>query len=121
MADTSKEVERFLDWGNLVLAACLFIAPWVLNFVDQTTAAWSAWIAAVVIGGMAVLALIWFAEWEEWINVVLGVWVAIAPWVLGFYAVTAATWSHVILGVLIAALAAWRGWTAHYGGKQAHA
>ena len=45
--------------------------------------------------------------WEEWTNVVLGVWLAISPWVLGFSSHFAAMVNAVIVGVVVAALALW--------------
>lgn len=118
MATPTKMVDRFQDWINLVLAAFLFVSPWIFQYADQQ-AAWNAWISGLVVAVLAIAALVRFAEWEEWINIVLGVWIVLAPWVIGFSAVAAATWSHVILGVLIAALAAWSAWSAHYGEKRA--
>jgi hypothetical protein len=41
---------------------------------------------------------------------VLGIWAVIAPWVLGFSAVAAAMWVHVIAGIVVAALAAGSIW-----------
>lgn len=117
----TKQVERVPDGINVVLGALLFISPWVLSYTGRDLAAWSAWIGGVVVAILAIAALVRFAEWEEWINVALGVWLVIAPWVLGFSAVAAAMWSHVILGVVIAALAAWRAWTAHHGDGQRRA
>jgi len=38
---------------------------------------------------------------------VLGAWLVIAPWVLGFGSLAAAAWNHVIVGLLVLALAAW--------------
>jgi len=98
------------DWINVVLAGCLFLAPWVLGFAEERYAAWNAWISAVVIAALAIGALSAFQEWEEWLNLVAGIWVVVAPWVLGFAAVVAAMWTHVILGLLIAAAAAWEIW-----------
>jgi uncharacterized membrane protein len=117
----TKAGERVPDGINVVLAALLLISPWVFSYTGQSLAAWSAWIGGVVVAILAIAALVRFAEWEEWINVVLGVWLVIAPWVLGFSAVAAATWSHVILGIVIAALAAWRAWSAHHGDGQRRA
>jgi SPW repeat len=117
----TKPAERVLDGINVVLAALLFISPWVLSYANQGLAAWNAWIGGIVVAILAIAALVRFAEWEEWINAVLGVWLIVAPWALGFSAVAAATWSHVILGVAIAALAAWRAWSAHHGDGQRRA
>jgi SPW repeat len=121
MAAVTRRVDRFQDWINLVLAAFLFISPWIFQFADNMTASWNAWVCGVIIAALALSAIAWFAEWEEWINIALGVWLVIAPWVLGFSAVPSAMWTHVILGLVIAAFAAWSAWSAHYGGTQATA
>jgi hypothetical protein len=121
MIDTTK-LHQIPDWANLVLAALLFIAPWFPGFADHMTAAWNAWITAVVIAALAIAALVQFAVWEEWVEAVLGIWLFVAPWILDFSAVQAATWTHAVLGVLVAVFAVWRGALAHYGGgRQAHA
>jgi hypothetical protein len=98
------------DWANLVLAALLFLSPWVLGFATEQYAAWNAWISAVVIAALAIGALSAFQEWEEWLNLIAGIWVVAAPWVLGFAAITLAMWTHVVLGLLVAAVAAWEIW-----------
>jgi SPW repeat len=98
------------DLVNLVLAVLLFLSPWVLGYSTLQPAAWNAWISAVVIAVIAIGALSVFREWEEWLNLIAGVWVVIAPWVLGFAAATNAMWTHVVLGLLVAAAAAWEIW-----------
>jgi hypothetical protein len=40
-----------------------------------------------------------------WINVLLGIWVIISPFVLGFALVPRAMWNNVIAGIIVAALA----------------
>jgi len=63
---------------------------------------------AVIVGFLIILAevvtLSIFRPWEEWINVALGAWLVISPWVLGI-ASTASTANFVIIGVLVIALA----------------
>jgi hypothetical protein len=98
------------DWINLVLAVLLFVSPWVLGFSADRFAAGNAWISAIVIAALAIGALSAFQEWEEWLNLIAGIWVVAAPWVLGFAAITDAMWTHVVLGVLVAAAAAWEIW-----------
>ncbi|MDK4743037.1 SPW repeat protein [Rhizobium sp. CNPSo 3464] len=61
---------------------------------------------------VAVAALYAFHEAEEWVNLV-GIWAIVAPWVLGFSAVTAAMWAHVIAGIIVAVLAAGSIWFGH--------
>lgn len=105
---------RWEDWGNLLLGAWLFISPWALQFAAGTgtdaaitTAAWNAWISGAVIAAIAVAALFQLQQWEEWTNVVVGLWVAVSPWVLGFTGLTAATSNAVIVGILAVCLAGW--------------
>jgi hypothetical protein len=73
-------------------------------------AAWNAWIVGVVITALAIWAIVKFADWQDWLTGILGVWLIIAPWVLGFSSLTAAAWNQVIVGLLVVALAAWELW-----------
>lgn len=43
----------------------------------------------------------------NWIQLILGVWVLISPWVLGFAALTPALWSNVVAGAVVAIVALW--------------
>jgi hypothetical protein len=49
-------------------------------------AAWNAWIVGIVIAALALATLTVFSEWEEWANMVIGIWLVIAPWILDFAA-----------------------------------
>jgi len=101
------------DWINLICGALLFISPWVIGFSGAMAAAWAAWIGGLVIAVMAVAALLQFAEWEEWVALVVGVLMIIAPWVLGFAAMTYAMWSFVVLGLIVALASVSEIWMIH--------
>jgi hypothetical protein len=109
-----KTVDRFQDWVNLILGVLLFLAPWLFGFTDQVLAAWNSWIAGIVVAALSVAALVRFAEWEEWVNVAIGVWILVSPWLLGFAGVRSAMWVSVILGAVIAIMAAWEAWTTRH-------
>ena len=64
----------------------------------------------IVLGAFAIMTLSAFAEWEEWVNMVVGLWLIVSPWLLGFMANTSAMWTHVILGICTAAISAWAVW-----------
>ena len=57
--------------------------------------------------------------WEDWTNLVLGLWLVAAPWVLQFSTASAPTWNAWISGGIIVVLAAaalyqvqkWEEWT----------
>jgi hypothetical protein len=54
---------------------------------------------------MAVATLMAFAEWEEWGLLILGLWLAASPWVLGFHNATAMK-INIGMGVCVAYVAA---------------
>ena len=110
---TRKTQETALDVVNAVVGVCLALAPWVLGFTADATAAWNAWIVGAAIAFIAVGALVGFSEWEEWANLVLGVWAVIAPWALSFSGTAGAVTAHVIAGLIVAVLAAIELWFVH--------
>jgi SPW repeat len=110
MAYDLMEGKKVQDWINLVLAVCLLLSPWAIGFASETTPAWNAWIVAVVLGALAIATLSAFAEWEEWANLVFGLWLIVSPWLLEFAADVNAMWTHVVVGVLVAAVSVWALW-----------
>jgi|SRR5487761_1984059 hypothetical protein len=107
--------ESTLDVINLVLGIGLISAPWVFGFTGVEMANRNAWIAGAVIGVTSIAALVSLAEWEEWINLLLGLWVAISPWALSVNLVISETAvrAQVALGLVIAVLAAVELWMLH--------
>jgi hypothetical protein len=43
-------------------------------------------------------------HWQDWANLVLGGWLFIAPWVLGYAFVPAAAWNSWIIGAVVAVI-----------------
>ena len=127
------ETGRWRDWVMLALAVWLFASPWLLGFARVapvagaamgagfTAAAWNAWVVGIVVAALAVWAIAMFAEWQNWLTGILGLWLVIAPWVLGFGTMKAAVWDHVIVGVLVVVLAAWEVWAVRHEGSRATA
>ncbi|MBB3302823.1 MULTISPECIES: SPW repeat protein [Rhizobium] len=113
MKSLSSNNRTAFDIVNIVAGLGLLITPWLFGFAAETYAAWNAWIVGAAIAVVAVAALYAFYEAEEWINLVLGIWAVVAPWILGFSAVTPAMWAHVIAGLVVAVLAAGNIWFSH--------
>jgi len=95
---------------NLLLGLWLIVAPWVLNYSGQNNAVWNE----VIVG--AAIALIAFARvsapesWApiSWVNVILGGWMIIAPFVLTYGTVgdtSAIYWNDIIVGTAVVILA----------------
>ncbi len=96
--------QQWEDWCSWALGIWLLLSPWALFFDQEPRALHNALIVGALIIIAEVVELSIFRDWEEWINVVLGGWLAVSPWVLGL-ASNAARWNFVIVGVLVLALA----------------
>jgi hypothetical protein len=95
---------KLCDVVNLFLGTILFFSPWLfslsLGTLQQTDA-----IAGLLIAVLSIAALTAFAIWEEWLNLIAGLWLIASPWLLGFQDSNAMTF-HVVIGAVVAALAA---------------
>ena len=103
----SRQSSTWEDWTNLILGLWLIASPWLLHFTGTTAAAWNGWISGAIIAALAAAALYQVQKWEEWTNVVVGIWLAVSPWVLGFSNDPATTWNAVIVGLGVLCVAGW--------------
>jgi len=101
--------KQWEDWASWILGIWLCLSPWALEFDLQSVPTRNAVIVGFLVILAEVVTLSVFRPWEEWINVVLGGWLIISPWVLGITS-HAATIDFVIIGVLVAALALYEMW-----------
>ena len=101
--------EKLCDVANLILGGILFFSPWIFGFAAGR-ASENATIAGIVIAVLAILALAAFAVWEEWLNLIVGLWTLVSPWLLGFQGTASAMRVHVIIGIAVAILAAIELW-----------
>jgi SPW repeat-containing protein len=100
---------KLCDVANLILGAFLFVSPWIFGF-EAGKVSQNAMIAGIIVAILAIAALAAFAVWEEWLNLVVGLWILVSPWVLGFQASTTAMTVHLVVGILVAVLAAVELW-----------
>ena len=99
---------KLCDVANLILGAILLVSPWVFDFSSGASSN-NAFISGAVIAVISIAALAAFAVWEEWLNLIVGAWVLVSPWVLGF-AATTAMYVHIVIGAIVAILAAIEIW-----------
>ncbi len=105
MANTPfRAPEQWEDWCTWVLGIWLCISPWALFFENESGAAAAAVITGVLLIATESLTLTVFRSWEEWINVLLGVWLIAAPWALRMNSLPAIT-NFEIVGLLVLSLA----------------
>jgi hypothetical protein len=107
---------KLCDVANLILGAILLLSPWIFAFPAGMPTQ-NALISGIVIAVLSIAALAAFAVWEEWLNLIVGLWVLVSPWLLGF-AGTVAMNVHVIIGIIVAVLAAIELWMLHQGPPQ---
>jgi hypothetical protein len=77
-----------------------------------------AWTTGLTLAAISLGALVAFAEWEEWISLVLGAWMVASPFVLGF---PRGAGMKIVIGVgcVVAYLALMELWLLHYGSGRA--
>jgi hypothetical protein len=95
--------ESALDVYNLVFALVLLGAPWLFALTNST-GKMDLWASGAAIAAISLAAMIAFARWEEWANLLLGLWLIVSPWLLGF-AHTRAMHFSIGLGCLVAFMA----------------
>lgn len=95
------------NYGTLVLGIWLIIAPFVLGYIDSA-AITNDIVVGIVLAGVALVRL--FSSfrpfWLNWVNIVLGLWLIVAPFVLG-YTLAASQWNDIVVGIAVVALGAW--------------
>lgn len=101
-----------LEVYQLALAVFLFVSPWLFAFAHGTLRI-DTWVSAALVAAISAMALIIFREWEEWIACILGLWIAVSPWVFGFQH-TRAMFINLSVGFLITYVALLELWLIHY-------
>jgi hypothetical protein len=108
MAMTSFSLPKhWEDWIGAILGFWLFASPNVIAY-GGSAATQNAFLVGVLLLVIAFVEVTIFRAWEEWINVILGAWLVVSPWVLGATAI--ATTNLVIVGLLVLALALYEIW-----------
>jgi hypothetical protein len=106
---TFSAPRQWEDWASWVLGFWLLLSPWTLHFEEQTAATENAVIVGFVLVLAEVVTLTAFQLWEEWINVALGAWLVVSPWLLRGVG-PAATTNFLLVGILVIALAGYEMW-----------
>lgn len=106
--DQTSQV-RIASGLNILAGAWLLVAPFALGFAPVEEAFWNSAIAgtAVAVFGVIRMSKPFKSEWLSRVNLLIGMWVAVSPFALGFAQVENAMWNAVITGIIILALATW--------------
>lgn len=99
------------DWAIAIVAAWLFVTPWILG-METATIAWNFWIVGAAIAILALFETTAFDKVVEWAIAALGTWMLLAPRIMDFQS-EALTWSAAISGAIVVAFSAWAIGDAH--------
>jgi hypothetical protein len=103
MFKIARRPESVLDVYNLALALFLFTAPWLFTFGNET-ARIDLWASSTAIVAVSIAAIVVFSMWKEWLIALLGAWLVVSPWALGF-AHTRAMHYSIAIGAAVAFIA----------------
>lgn len=95
---------------DIIAGIWLIIAPYVLGYSSVASAAWNSVIFGIIIAVLAASREFgqgYRRAWPSWINVLIGLWLIISPFFLGFSHIGVAVWNSIIMGIVVAILAAW--------------
>jgi hypothetical protein len=95
-------------WANLVLGAWLVVSTLLLASRPWGALGWNAFGVAALLMAFALVAGVTFMIWPSILNVLLGIWLLAAPFVLEPRSVSEAGfsgWNHLVVGVLVVVLA----------------
>jgi hypothetical protein len=98
---------KWQDWATFLLGVWFALSPWVLGFSGHTTAMSNAVTFGVILMVFSLLELGIPEKWEEWVNMLAGLWLVIAPFALGFTSHFAASVDTMLVGAATTLLSAW--------------
>jgi hypothetical protein len=97
---------RWQDWASFTLGLWLALSPWIVGYTEHESATGNA----VFLGLALALGCHFEAACDlaasEWLNLAAGLWLVIAPFVVGFSSVHVAAANSIAVGSLVAVLAA---------------
>ncbi len=108
--ETSGSAGRQYGWAsgiNILLGVWIMISPFVLAFSHPLPAVWGNIVVGFVVGLFALIRAsgAYHQPGWSWGNTLLGLWLIISPFLLGFTHVVAITVNNIVVGVVVGLLA----------------
>ncbi len=118
---------KSLNWVVAILGIWELLAPFILSYSKVQKAAEGAQKAAalpktgnamwdaIIIGIVLLIVGAWAAlsnsvgliKSLSWLNAILGLWLIIAPFTLGYSKLASAMWNDVVIGIIVLVVGAW--------------
>jgi SPW repeat len=113
LKDHLKTHRTWQDGLGLLLGMTIGLAPWIVDERLQVESVLNAAISGLAILFVAQLELVRLRRWEEALELLLGLWVVISPFVFGYSGSGSLRIAHWTLGGLVAfigGLELWQDW-----------
>jgi hypothetical protein len=98
--------KHWQDSANALLGVWLMFSPLILGYQNDVAAVGNSLLVGVLLLATALGAIFFPRVWEEWTETVLGLWLAVSPWVVGFASQPAKA-SALVTGLIVLTLALW--------------
>jgi hypothetical protein len=118
MSDSMEIPEAWAweDWVDMVLGVWLAVSPWILGFSDSDPAATrNALIVGIAVAALSAITFLAYSVIEEWVDVVLGLWLIASPWIVSGAGNGLVVADFVIVGALVAGLSGYEIWASRHG------
>jgi len=102
------ERQHWQDWVSYFLGLWVLGSPFFLEHSMMSEvpggalrAMWSLWFTGLGLVISTIAAVEAFRIWRDWASFLLGLWLLVSPWVLGFRTTGPLMWNAVIFGALV--------------------
>jgi hypothetical protein len=102
-----KRMKHWQDVVSVLVGVWLIASPWVLGIHGNLAAVGNCVAIGAVLVSFAMVSLFVPEPWEEWSEMVLGLWLIASPWILEYTALRVAVQNSLISGGVIVVLALW--------------
>lgn len=99
--------KRWQDQVILLIGVWLFASPWVFGYDSSSASATNAYATGLVMAVLAVFDLYKTYMWAVLLNVVVGIWTAVSPWLIEITYDRAMTASLLLSGMATVVLGLW--------------
>ena len=98
---------RWQDQVILLLGLWLFVSPLAMGYPGDSPPAINAFIAGAIMAVLAAFDLYKTYAWAVFLNIILGAWVAVSPWLVDIMRDRAMSFSMLIVGLATIVLGIW--------------
>ncbi|HYR37240.1 MAG TPA: SPW repeat protein [Burkholderiales bacterium] len=107
MQGSAAEMRRWQDWASFALGLWLAVSPWFADYAGHDAATTNAAVCGLALALTAHFGFSCDHLSTEWVNLAGGLWLVVAPFVLGFEANHVAAVNAIAVGAFVTLLSAW--------------